>query len=80
MASLPQPEDLTSLVLRSDFGDDAAWEAVKAAVDGSGGHRSATYVSDPAYAGVSVQALVEADAAADDGDRVTYCSWPMPSA
>ncbi|MGX7670540.1 DUF6924 domain-containing protein [Plantactinospora sp. DSM 117369] len=72
MAALPQLEDLTSLVLRSDFGDDAAWDAIKAAIDGSGGHRSATYVRDQAYAGVSVQALGEADAAADEADKITY--------
>ena len=69
--SLPQPDDLTSLVVRTDFGDDAAWEAVRAAVDGvEYGH--ATYVSDRAFDGVSVQELVEADAAADEVGKLTY--------
>ncbi|WP_409364915.1 DUF6924 domain-containing protein [Catellatospora methionotrophica] len=40
--------------------------------DDSGGHRCATYVSDPAFADVSIQALAEADASADDEDKVTY--------
>ncbi|MFI6065582.1 hypothetical protein ACIA47_09975 [Micromonospora sp. NPDC051227] len=29
MPPLPQPDDLASLVLRTDFTDDSAWEAVK---------------------------------------------------
>jgi hypothetical protein len=70
--SLPQPDDLTSLVLRIDFSDDAAWEALQAAIDGTNEYRQATYVSDPAYAGVTVQALVNADATADDEDKLTY--------
>ena len=69
--SLPQPDDLTSLVLRTDFSDDAAWEAVQAAIDGADeGH--ATYVSDPGYAGVTVQALADADAAAGGGEKLLY--------
>ncbi len=27
--SLPQPDDLTSLVLRTDFTDDAGWETLR---------------------------------------------------
>ncbi|MGI5348337.1 DUF6924 domain-containing protein [Streptomyces sp. CA-250714] len=69
MAPLPQPDIDSSLVLRTDFGDDSAWEGLAAAVEGDGG---ATCVSDRAYAGVSVQALVEADAAADDEEALTY--------
>lgn len=69
--ALPQPEDLTSLVLRTDFSNDAAWDAVRAAIDGADVHRSATYVSDPLFTGVSVQALVDEDAAADD-DKLFY--------
>ncbi|UQA92400.1 DUF6924 domain-containing protein [Streptomyces halobius] len=30
---LLRPDDLTSLVLRTDFNDDASWDAVRAAVD-----------------------------------------------
>lgn len=54
MISLPQPNDLTSLVLRTDFTDDTAWEAVKAALRTSEGEDSATFVSDPKYMGVSL--------------------------
>lgn len=72
MANLPMPDDLTSLVLRTDFSDDAKWYAVKAALDRLDTHRSATYVSDPAYTSVSVEALVEADPAAADDDKLTY--------
>jgi hypothetical protein len=72
MTSLPQPDDLTSLVLRTDFSDDAAWDVLQAAIGGFSADRHATYVSDPAYAGVTVQALVDADAAASDDDKLTY--------
>jgi hypothetical protein len=72
MAYLPQPDDLTSLVLRVDFSDDTAWEMLQAAIDSSDAHRDATYVSDPAFAGVTVQALVDMDAAASDNEKVTY--------
>ncbi|MBO2461262.1 DUF6924 domain-containing protein [Actinomadura violacea] len=71
MTPLPEPGDLASLVMRTDFTDDMAWEALKAAIEASlsGG---ATYVSDLAYAGVSVQTLVAADAAAVDEEKLTY--------
>jgi len=59
----PRPDDLTSLVLRTDFTDDRAWTELQAAVGAD-----ATYVSDPRYSGVTVQALVDADAAAGDDD------------
>jgi hypothetical protein len=72
MTALPSPDDLTSLVLRTDFSDDAAWDELRAVLRSEGAHRSATYVSDPAYAGATIQALVEADAAADEDDRLTY--------
>lgn len=49
MYPLPQAADLTSLVLRTDFRDDAAWAALETAIDGSG-QDCATFVSDPAYA------------------------------
>lgn len=72
MSALPSPDDLTSLILRTDFGDDAAWEALLAEMRGEAAHRSATYVSDPTYAGVTIQALVDADAAAREDDKLTY--------
>jgi hypothetical protein len=43
--SLPQPDDLSSLVLRTDFTDDAAWVELHAAIGAEG----ATYVSDVRY-------------------------------
>ena len=72
MTSLPQPDDPTSLVLRTDFRDDTAWEWLQAAIDSSHGYRNATYVSDRAYAGVTIQAMIDADAAAGDDDKLTY--------
>ncbi|MGW4943842.1 DUF6924 domain-containing protein [Actinoplanes sp. NPDC004185] len=69
---LPAPNDLTSLVLRADFSDDAAWDELRAVMRSEGAHRSATYVSDPAYAGVTIQNLVEADAAASEDDKLAY--------
>ncbi|MEU5771498.1 hypothetical protein ABZ782_36925 [Streptomyces asoensis] len=67
---LPQPDDLTSLVLRTDFGDDGAWAAVRAALDAAGEYLHATYVSEPRFAGVAVQALVDEDAAADEEAQI----------
>ncbi|MEU7864904.1 hypothetical protein [Nonomuraea sp. NPDC049141] len=70
--SLPQPADLTSLVLRTDFSDDSKWLALQALLDGLSEYADATYVSDPAYADVTVQALIEADASAAEDEQVTY--------
>jgi hypothetical protein len=75
MTSLPQPDDLTSLILRTDFSDDTAWDVLQAAIDSSDAYRNATYFSDPAYAGVTVQVLVDADAAAND-NKLTYITTP----
>jgi len=72
MAALPSPDDLTSLVLRTDFSDDAAWDELRAVLRSEGAHRSATYVSDPTYAGVTIQTLVDTDAAASEDDKLTY--------
>ena len=69
--TLPQPGDLTSLVLRTDFSHESVWEAVQAAVYESE-TAGATFVSDPAFADVSVQALVDADATAEDSDKICY--------
>ncbi|KFG03821.1 MULTISPECIES: DUF6924 domain-containing protein [Streptomyces] len=69
---LPQPDDLTSLVLRTDFSSETAWETVQAAIDSSDDHRDATFVSDSSFTDVSVQALVDADAAADDESKLCY--------
>jgi hypothetical protein len=72
MASLPQPDLDCSLVLRTDFSDDKVWDVLKAAIDSFDDHGAATCVSDPAYLGVGVHALVEADAAASDDDKLTH--------
>ncbi|MGW4728124.1 DUF6924 domain-containing protein [Streptomyces shenzhenensis] len=69
---LTQPDDLTSLVLRTDFSSEAAWETLQAEIDGSGNYRNVTFVSDSSFTDVSVQALVDADAAADDDDKLCY--------
>jgi hypothetical protein len=71
---LPQPRAETILVLRTvlrtDFSDDAAWEALKAAISAEDGHGEATFGSDQAYDGASVQSLIAADTAADDDAKV----------
>ena len=72
MTPLPQPEDLTSLVLRTDFTDNAAWDALKAALIAGDPYPNATFVSDPQYARVGIHALIQADADADDDDKLTY--------
>ncbi|MDX2682239.1 DUF6924 domain-containing protein [Streptomyces sp. NY05-11A] len=69
---LPQPEDLTSLVLRVDFADDIAWDALRAAVDALDGGPHATWVSDPRYEGVSIPELMRVDDAADEDEQLTH--------
>ncbi|MGV9503355.1 DUF6924 domain-containing protein [Streptomyces sp. NPDC003642] len=69
---LPQPDDLTSLVLRTDFGDDTAWDAVRAALDAAGEYPHATYVSEPRFADVEVQALLDEEAAADEDAQIIH--------
>ncbi|MEU9718136.1 hypothetical protein [Streptomyces sp. NPDC047976] len=70
---LPQPDDLTSLVVRTDFDDEGVWDAVRAALDAAGGDDSnATYVSDPRFAGVEVRALLAEEAAADEDELVVH--------
>ncbi|MER5335696.1 hypothetical protein [Micromonospora sp. NPDC002717] len=72
MTPLPQPDDLASLVLRVDFTEDAAWDALKAAIIAGDPYPNATFVNDPRYDGVSIQDLVQADADAADDDKLTY--------
>lgn len=69
MKPLPPPADLSSLVLRTDFSDDAAWDELRATLEAHDPH-SASYVDDPAYSGVSIQALIDANAG--DERVVTY--------
>lgn len=72
MASLPQPGDLMSLVLRTDVTDEATWDALRAAIDNSDQYPSATYVSEPEYAGVTLQSLIDTEAAAADQGKLTF--------
>ncbi|MCM1974564.1 hypothetical protein [Streptomyces sp. G1] len=69
---LPHPDDLTSLVLRTDFGDEGAWDVVRAVLDAAGEYPHATYVSDLCFADVDVQALVDEEAAAEEDDQIVY--------
>lgn len=69
---LPQPDDLTSLVLRTDFGDDGAWDAVRTALDAAGEYPHATYVSELRFADVGVQALMDEEDAADEDARIIH--------
>lgn len=69
---LPQPRVDTSLVLRTDFSDDQAWEELKAAISAEDEHGEATFVSDPVYDGVTVESLIDADVAADDEAKVCH--------
>ncbi|MER6960994.1 hypothetical protein [Streptomyces sp. NPDC000618] len=68
---LPQPEDLTSLVLRVDFDDDTAWEALRTAVEALDGGPHATWVSDPRYEGVGIPELMREDNAADEDEQLS---------
>ncbi|WP_437036205.1 DUF6924 domain-containing protein [Streptomyces sp. enrichment culture] len=52
-----------------DFGDDRAWDAVRAALDAAGEYPHATYVSEPRFADVEVQALLDEEAAMDLSDE-----------
>ncbi|MFD4943598.1 DUF6924 domain-containing protein [Streptomyces sp. NPDC058409] len=63
------PHDLTSLVRQTDFSDDAKWQVLQSALDSQSEYGDATDVSDPAYADVTVQSLVEADMAAAEDDQ-----------
>jgi hypothetical protein len=59
---LPEPADLTSLVVRTDFSDDAAWVKVRSAINELDEYSPATFFDDPRMADATVEALV-ADAA-----------------
>jgi hypothetical protein len=67
---LPQPDDLTSLVLRTDFGDEEAWDAVRAALDAAGEYPHATCVSELRFAGLGVQAVMAEEAAAGEDEQI----------
>jgi hypothetical protein len=68
---LPQPDDLTSLVLRTDFRDEVAWHAVRAALDAADEYPHATYVSDPRFNDMGVQPLLDEEASAEE-DQINH--------
>lgn len=55
-------------MLRTHFGDEAAWDALRSAIDGVGDFSPTTYVSDRRFAGADVRFLVDAAPAAEDDD------------
>ena len=57
-------------MLRTDFGDDGAWDAVRAARDAVGECPHATYVSELRFAGAGVQALIDEETAADEDAQI----------
>ncbi|MFB7512409.1 DUF6924 domain-containing protein [Streptomyces sp. NPDC056144] len=67
---LPRPDLMTSLILRTDFDDEGAWDSLRAAVDAAGEYPRATYVSDRRFAGAEVPAVLAEEAAADADDRI----------
>ncbi|MEV6329139.1 hypothetical protein [Streptomyces sp. NPDC051909] len=70
--SLPEPADLTSLVLRTDFADERLWETVRDALDAVDEYPHATCVAERRFADARVADLVAWDAAAPEGERVSY--------
>lgn len=78
---LPKAWDMTSLVIRTDFGSDASWERVQAAIHEPAEHPNPTYVDDPAYENLTVQTLIEAESSPSHvflADAVTMGSEDHP--
>jgi len=69
---LPAPHDGTSLVLRTDFSDDARWQELRTTLDGHSEYDWATYVDDPVYQDVAIDVLIEANAAVTESGRLTF--------
>ncbi|MDX3077668.1 DUF6924 domain-containing protein [Streptomyces sp. MI02-7b] len=69
--ALPYADDLASQVLRIDFSDDSAWEALRMAIDAAD-DTAATYIDDKCFADASIQTLVDEDAASEEDDKITY--------
>lgn len=67
---LPCPDDLTSLVLRTDFGDDGSWDAVRTALDAADEYPHATCIGDLRFADMSVQALLDEETAAEEDGQI----------
>lgn len=59
---LPEPADLTSLVVRTDFSDGAAWVEIQSAINELDEYPPATFFDDPRMDGATAETLV-ADAA-----------------
>jgi hypothetical protein len=59
MKNIPETEDST--VLRTDFSDERVWQAVCTAIEEPVGDFRAyvTFVSDPAFEGITVEEVVE---------------------
>jgi hypothetical protein len=83
----PLPKTKHSLVLRTDFSDDDAWDAVCTAIQAPYEEGFKAYVdcvSDPAYAGMTVEQLVALAPKGGDlrfaflVDRVTLISPEQP--
>src|SRR5262245_15277126 len=84
----PLPKTKHSLVLRTDFSDDAAWDAICVAIQEPNEEGFKAYVdciSEPAYAGLTVEQLVVSAPKGGDHrfaflvDRValTNSEWPI---
>jgi hypothetical protein len=83
----PLPKTQNSLVLRTDFSDDAAWDALCAAIQKpteEGFKAYVDYLSDPAYDGLTVEQLVVLSRKGGDrsfafiADRATFTNPERP--
>lgn len=78
------PQDAGSLVVRTDFSDQAAWEAVRTAIEtpsGEGFVANADVLDDPAYTGATADDLLALDPPGDllaVVDRGTLASPERP--
>ncbi|MFI5527677.1 DUF6924 domain-containing protein [Kitasatospora sp. NPDC051853] len=63
---LTPPSEYTAVVLRTDFGDEAAWRAVKAACSELWGEAAVHFVDDPAWTGATPEAVIAAASADED--------------
>lgn len=56
MNNLPEPKDLFSLVLRTDFSNEPAWEGICRSIEAPEGElglrANVEFISDPAYVGL----------------------------
>ncbi|MHA4820155.1 DUF6924 domain-containing protein [Streptomyces aculeolatus] len=67
--ALPQADDLSSVVLRTDFRDEATWSAVQAAIEAASEHSVSLFFSDPQYNEVAIDALLREEAEAVDDEK-----------